>query len=146
MIRNGFLFLSDPSPLIDLPCKSLNAVVETWSMWPWYVMIHTTSPKVTQPLLSLLYRILPNQTSCWRLVQYLKLKFCQDFEAVASFESYLLLQLFRQLVWELNSRVCCAFFSHIRTIRRKLKEALSLAWRDEYDEVCIQILYWTAVI
>ena len=34
-----YLFLSDPSPIIALPCQSVTesvfALVETWLMWPW---------------------------------------------------------------------------------------------------------------
>ena len=50
---------------------------------------HATSQKVTQSLVALFYRILPNQTSYWSLVQILKLKFFQDFEAVVSLTSWI---------------------------------------------------------
>ena len=71
------------SPIIaSLVSQSLSALVENWLMWPWRVKIHAFSPKVTQPLLVLLYRILPNQTSCCAsFVNVFMLKFCQEFEA-----------------------------------------------------------------
>ena len=66
------LFLSDPIP------KSL---LLTWLMWPWRVKIHATSQNhATSPWV--FYRILPNQTYSWNLVQILKLQFFQDCEAM----------------------------------------------------------------
>ena len=51
----SFAFLSDSSPIIALPCLSLNARWETWLMWPWRVRIHATSRCLTSFW----------QTSCW---------------------------------------------------------------------------------
>ena len=46
-----YLFLSDPSLIIALPCQSVTesifALVETWLMGPWRVKIHATSPCLT---------------------------------------------------------------------------------------------------
>ena len=47
--RSIKLILSDPSPIIALPClvsqslKSVSALVETSLMWPWRVKIHADS-------------------------------------------------------------------------------------------------------
>ena len=63
------LFLSDP-----IPKSLLHPRCETWLMWPWRVKIHATSQShATSPWV--FYRILPNQTRSWNLVQILKLQF-----------------------------------------------------------------------
>ena len=80
----------------------VSRLLETWLMWPWHVKIHATSPKVMQPLLALLCRILPNQTSYWSLVQVLKLKCCQDFEMLEQNKSHVVdAGFYRTQVWSL---------------------------------------------
>ena len=78
-------FLSDPSPIIALPCQLVTHWVtllsSSWDLTDVSLACEdqTTSPKVTQTLLNLQNFAKPN--SHWSSVQILKLKFCQNFKA-----------------------------------------------------------------
>ena len=60
-----YFFLSDPSLIIVLSCKSLNALVETWLMWLWRVKM-LSSHNLSLLMLNLIVVVVKVVTwICW---------------------------------------------------------------------------------